>query len=116
MEIITKAGYRSDPSSLVVVPGPLKRNSTIVRTSTDVFAWYVGIDRVRIEMRVCRVDFRRDRAHLHVLSDDTHPFLDRDLPALPDELADSYHTGYAHATHQYNEYATNICQAQLVRC
>ena len=105
----------SDPSGFVGAPWPLKRNSTIARTSTDVFARHVWVDRVGIEMRVRRRYFRRDHALFDVLSDLTHPFLDGDLPAFPDELAYRDHASDPHTAHQHHEHAADVRQSQLVR-
>lgn len=116
---------RSDPSGSA--PRPLERNSTSVRASTDVLARYVGINRVGVRpLRGPRrdADFRRGggggdvgghRAFLHVLFHVTHPFLDRDLPALPHELADRDHAGDAHPAHKHHEDAADVRQAELVR-
>ena len=109
------ARRRSDPCAFVGAPWPLKRNSTIARASTDVFARYVGVDGVGIEVRVGRRYLRRDRALFDVLSDLTHPFLDGDLPAFPHELAHRDHASDAHAAHQHHEHAADVRQAQLVR-
>lgn len=105
----------SDPSGFVGAPWPLKRNSTIARTSTDVFARHVWVDRVGIEVRVRRRYFRRDHALFDVLSDLTHPFLDGDLPAFPDELAYRDHASDPHTAHQHHEHAADVRQSQLVR-
>lgn len=95
----TTGRKRSDPSGFVGAWWPLKRNSTIARSSTDVFAWYVGVDRVRIEVCVRRRYFRRYCALFDVLSDLTHPFLDGDLPAFPNKLAYRDHASDAHSAH-----------------
>lgn len=109
---------RSDPSDSV--SRPLERNSTVVRASTDVFARYVGVDRVSIEPRgggSRRGDFRRGyrAAFLHVLFRVTHPLLDGHFPTLPHELADRDHAGDPHAAHQHHEDAADVRQAELVR-
>lgn len=66
-------------------------------------------------MRVRRRYFRRDHALFDVLSDLTHPFLDGDLPAFPDELAYRDHASDAHTAHQHHEHAADVRQSQLVR-
>lgn len=66
-------------------------------------------------MRVRRRYFRRDHALFDVLSDLTHPFLDGDLPAFPDELAYRDHASDPHTAHQHHEHAADVRQSQLVR-
>lgn len=43
-----------------------------------------------------------------------HPLFDGDFPRLPDELADGDDASNAHAAHQDDEDATDVCEAELV--
>lgn len=66
-------------------------------------------------MRVGRRYFWRDHALFDVLADLTHPFLNGDLPAFPNELAYRYHASDPHPAHQDHEHAADVREAQLVR-
>lgn len=101
---------------------PLKRNSTVVRASADVFPGYVGTNCVGIEVSVARrrrwsgaTGGRTAAGFIPVLSDRTHPFLDGDLSALPHELAHRYDACDSHSAHQHDEHAADVRQTELVR-
>lgn len=56
-----------------------------------------------------------DFLHINIRQDCVaYPFFHRHFPRLPHKFADSYHTGDTHAAYQYDKYAANVGEAELV--
>lgn len=102
-------------STLVRVAGPLKRNSTIIRASANIFTRYIRINCVKIEVScIQRCATNLNTNILLMLFNNTHPFFNSDLSTFPHKLAHSYYTGNTHATHQDYKDTTNISESKLI--
>lgn len=78
------------------------KNEKCFTSNAQIDHWFTLFDYARI-------------LQLRVVQDAAHPFFDGDLSWLPNEFANGYDAGDAHAAHQDDENTPHVRQAKLIR-